>query len=70
VPLLTHGQWQTGGSPYAVPAGRRDGNVSAASDALANLPRFTADVAQLTQAFAKKGLSQEDMVTLSGTTTT
>uniref|UniRef100_A0ACD5TT89 Uncharacterized protein n=1 Tax=Avena sativa TaxID=4498 RepID=A0ACD5TT89_AVESA len=56
----------TGGSPYAVPAGRRDGNVSAASDALANLPPPTADVAQLTQAFANKGLSQEDMVTLSG----
>ena len=68
--LLTCGQWQTGGSPYAVPAGRRDGNVSAASNAQASLPPPTADVAQLTQAFAKNGLSQLDMVTLSGTTTT
>ncbi|KAM0926682.1 hypothetical protein ACQ4PT_003670 [Festuca glaucescens] len=56
----------TGGSPYAVPAGRRDGNVSEASDAQNNLPPPTANVADLTQAFANKGLSQEDMVTLSG----
>ncbi|TVU48581.1 hypothetical protein EJB05_08222, partial [Eragrostis curvula] len=56
----------TGGSPYRVPAGRRDGNVSAAADAQANLPPPTADVAQLTQAFANNGLSQDEMVTLSG----
>uniref|UniRef100_M8B0T5 Peroxidase n=1 Tax=Aegilops tauschii TaxID=37682 RepID=M8B0T5_AEGTA len=55
-----------GGSPYGVPAGRRDGNVSAASDAQASLPPPTANVAHLTEAFAKNGLSQEDMVTLSG----
>jgi peroxidase len=57
---------QTGGSPYRVPAGRRDGNVSSAADAQENLPPPTADVAQLTQAFAKYGLSQVEMVTLSG----
>ncbi|KAM3262308.1 hypothetical protein ACQJBY_052792 [Aegilops geniculata] len=55
-----------GGSPYGVPAGRRDGNVSAASDAQASLPPPTANVAHLTEAFGKNGLSQEDMVTLSG----
>ncbi|VAI25154.1 unnamed protein product [Triticum turgidum subsp. durum] len=58
-----------GGSPYGVPAGRRDGNVSAASDAQASLPPPTANVAHLTEAFGKNGLSQEDMVTLSGTRT-
>ncbi|KAK3150305.1 hypothetical protein QOZ80_3AG0231500 [Eleusine coracana subsp. coracana] len=56
----------TGGSPYRVPAGRRDGNVSSAANAQANLPPPTADVAQLTQSFAKNGLSQDEMVTLSG----
>ncbi|KAL6648900.1 hypothetical protein ACP70R_013124 [Stipagrostis hirtigluma subsp. patula] len=56
----------TGGSPYRVPAGRRDGNVSAAADAQADLPPPTANVAQLTQIFAKYGLSQDEMVTLSG----
>ncbi|KAM3316483.1 hypothetical protein ACQJBY_034537 [Aegilops geniculata] len=55
-----------GGSPYGVPAGRRDGNVSSASDAQASLPPPTANVAHLTEAFGKNGLSQEDMVTLSG----
>ncbi|KAI4995528.1 hypothetical protein ZWY2020_035431 [Hordeum vulgare] len=55
-----------GGGPYGVPAGRRDGNASAASDAQASLPPPTANVAHLTEAFARNGLSQEDMVTLSG----
>uniref|UniRef100_A0A0D9VNT8 Peroxidase 1 n=1 Tax=Leersia perrieri TaxID=77586 RepID=A0A0D9VNT8_9ORYZ len=55
-----------GGSPYRVPAGRRDGNTSVASDALGNLPPPTADVPKLTQVFAKNGLSQDDMVILSG----
>ncbi|KAG8073222.1 hypothetical protein GUJ93_ZPchr0006g46473 [Zizania palustris] len=55
-----------GGSPYLVPAGRRDGNSSAASDAMANLPPPTANVAQLTQIFGRNGLSQDEMVTLSG----
>lgn len=64
--LQTCGHRQTGGSPYRVPAGRRDGNVSTAADAQANLPPPTADVAQLTQAFANYGLSQDEMVTLSG----
>ncbi|KAF3432726.1 hypothetical protein FNV43_RR23828 [Rhamnella rubrinervis] len=56
----------TGGLGYDVPSGRRDGTVSLASEALTNLPgpAFSAD--QLTQFFANKGLTQEEMVTLSG----
>ncbi|KAK1324297.1 Peroxidase 5 [Acorus calamus] len=56
----------TGGFGYNVPAGRRDGRVSLSSEALSNLPPPTADVNQLTQIFSNKGLSQSDMVTLSG----
>ncbi|XP_058086061.1 peroxidase 5-like [Magnolia sinica] len=56
----------TGGLGYDVPAGRRDGRTSLSSEALANLPPPTLNVAQLTQAFANKGFTQEEMVTLSG----
>ncbi|PAN48746.1 hypothetical protein GQ55_9G417000 [Panicum hallii var. hallii] len=55
-----------GGNAYQVPAGRRDGAVSRASDTNGNLPPPTANVAQLTQIFGTKGLTQRDMVVLSG----
>lgn len=56
----------TGGLGYDVPAGRRDGRVSLASEANTNLPSPASNVNQLTQIFGNKGLTQEDMVTLSG----
>ncbi|KAK4836539.1 hypothetical protein QYF36_024465 [Acer negundo] len=56
----------TGGLGYDVPAGRRDGRVSLASESNTNLPPPTLTVNQLTQFFANKGLTQEEMVTLSG----
>lgn len=56
---------QSGGIGYDVPAGRRDGRISLASDTR-TLPPPTFNVDQLTQLFAKKGLTQEEMVTLSG----
>lgn len=57
---------QTGGLGYDVPAGRKDGRVSVASDTFTNLPPPTFNVNQLTQLFANKGFTQEEMVTLSG----
>ncbi|XVF53272.1 hypothetical protein PTKIN_Ptkin05aG0086200 [Pterospermum kingtungense] len=56
----------TGGLGYDVPAGRRDGTVSHASEIIGNMPPPTFDVNQLTQLFAKKGFTQKEMVTLSG----
>ncbi|CAN1831338.1 Peroxidase 5 [Linum perenne] len=56
----------SGGFAYDVPSGRRDGTTSLSSEASSNLPPPSANVAQLTQIFANKGLSQADMVTLSG----
>ncbi|XP_072963264.1 peroxidase 5-like [Typha angustifolia] len=56
----------TGGRTYQVQAGRRDGSVSLASETFSNLPAPTFDVSQLTQNFADKGLSLDEMVTLSG----
>ncbi|ERN08099.1 hypothetical protein AMTRI_Chr09g16960 [Amborella trichopoda] len=55
-----------GGIGWDVPAGRRDGRISLASENLANLPAPTFTVPQLTQLFLSKGLTQEEMVTLSG----
>jgi peroxidase len=58
--------WQTGGKRWDVPAGRRDGNVSDNVEAEAMLPSPSLDVDQLTASFTRKGLSQSDMITLSG----
>ncbi|KAL1813665.1 hypothetical protein ACET3Z_023730 [Daucus carota] len=56
----------TGGPGYDVPAGRRDGRISKALEASVGLPPPNSNVSQLTQMFASKGLTQEEMVTLSG----
>ncbi|KAI3930271.1 hypothetical protein MKW92_033848 [Papaver armeniacum] len=55
----------TGGIIYDVPAGRKDGTVSLISETI-DIPPPTFDVNQLTQSFDRKGLTQEEMVTLSG----
>ncbi|CAN6290872.1 unnamed protein product [Urochloa humidicola] len=55
-----------GGNAYQVPSGRRDGNVSVAQETNGNLPPPTASVSQLNQMFGSKGLTQADMVALSG----
>jgi peroxidase len=57
---------QVGGNAYQVPGGRRDGNVSVAQETNGNLPPPSANVAQLNQMFGAKGLTQAEMVALSG----
>lgn len=57
---------QTRGLGYIVPAGRRDGRISQASDTFTNLPPPSFNVDQLSKLFANKGFTQEEMVTLSG----
>ncbi|KAL7242367.1 hypothetical protein ACSBR1_014861 [Camellia fascicularis] len=52
---------------YQVRGGRKDGKISRESDALLNLPPPSANVQLLVQMFANKGLSLEDLVTLSET---
>ncbi|CAL4963853.1 unnamed protein product [Urochloa decumbens] len=55
----------TGSVSYQVPAGRRDGRVSNANDTV-DLPPPTSTAKNLTDLFAAKNLSVEDMVVLSG----
>ncbi|KAG6512310.1 hypothetical protein ZIOFF_030410 [Zingiber officinale] len=60
--------WQGGGSQYSysVQTGRRDGNVSLASEALKNLPGDSFSASQAIAAFKAKGLSASDTVLLLG----
>jgi len=52
---------------WKVLTGRRDGTVSLASEALANIPSPFLNFTALQQNFANKGLSVRDLVVLSGT---
>lgn len=58
--------FQAGGPAYNVELGRRDGLISQASRVARNLPEPEFNLAQLNTMFAKHGLSQTDMVALSG----
>ncbi|KAK2988015.1 hypothetical protein RJ640_011278, partial [Escallonia rubra] len=56
----------TGGPFWRVPTGRRDGLISNASEALANIPAPTSNFSTLQTDFANKGLDLKDLVLLSG----
>ncbi|CAN6458014.1 unnamed protein product [Victoria cruziana] len=55
-----------GGPYWKVPTGRRDGTVSMASAAAANIPAPTLNFTSLTARFANKSLDAKDLVVLSG----
>ncbi|XP_027170394.1 peroxidase 3-like [Coffea eugenioides] len=56
----------TGGPYWRVPTGRRDGLISNASEALANIPAPTSNFSSLQTNFSNKGLDLKDLVLLSG----
>eukprot|EP01018_Ginkgo_biloba_P007361 Gb_00476 [translate_table: standard] len=55
-----------GGPSYSVELGRRDGLISKSSRVEGNLPKIGFNLDQLTSLFKSKGLSQNDMIALSG----
>ena len=57
---------QARGPSYAVELGRKDGLVSRASDVEGKLPQPSFNLNQLNAMFAANGLSQADMIALSG----
>ncbi|XP_021772398.1 peroxidase 5-like [Chenopodium quinoa] len=58
--------FKLGGINYDVQSGRRDGRVSLKNDPNQNLPAPFFNLQQLEKSFERKGLSVEEMVTLSG----
>ncbi|KAL2611186.1 hypothetical protein R1flu_022878 [Riccia fluitans] len=60
---------QIGGPSWKVTSGRRDGRVSSAIEPLFNLPSPFSDYPTLVSSFAAKGLTEKEMVILSGSHT-
>ncbi|CAA6671681.1 unnamed protein product [Spirodela intermedia] len=54
------------GPSWQVETGRRDGRVSLASEAVANVPSPFTEIGELKAIFARKGLSDKDLAALSG----
>jgi peroxidase len=57
---------QLGGPSWDVKVGRRDSRTASFSGANNDIPPPTSGLANLTSLFAAQGLSQKDMVALSG----
>jgi Peroxidase len=65
VPFTSYNSMQTQGPQYNVPTGRRDGRVSNIADAN-NMPQVRDPINVLKSKFAAVGLSDKDLVLLSG----
>ncbi|KAK0572175.1 hypothetical protein LWI29_027320 [Acer saccharum] len=63
---LTKTWKQTGGPALQIPTGRRDGRVSEAANVRPNIVDTSFTMKEMIKIFSSKGLSLEDLVTLSG----
>lgn len=57
---------QTGGPGIEIPTGRKDGKISLASNVRPNIVDTSFTLNQMKHIFSAKGLSFDDLVTLSG----
>lgn len=57
---------QTGGPSVQIPTGRRDGRISAAANVRPNIIDTSFTLDEMAKLFTAKGLSMDDLVTLSG----
>lgn len=67
--FIHEGLEQAGGPAIQIPTGRRDGMVSAASNVRPNIVDTSFSVDEMIKLFSSKGLSLDDLVTLSGNIT-
>ena len=58
---------QAGGPAFQVPTGRRDGRISNAANVRPNIVDTSFTMSEMIKLFNSKGLSLDDLVTLSGT---
>lgn len=61
---------QAGGPSVAIPTGRKDGRVSLGKNVRPNIIDTSFTMDEMVKIFAAKGLSLDDLVTLSGTLAT
>lgn len=59
-------QLQAGGPGVVIPTGRRDGWISASANVRPNIVDTSFTLDEMAKVFSAKGLSMDDLVTLSG----
>lgn len=64
--LIVSWLYQGGGPAFEIPTGRRDGRVSSATNVRPNIVDTSFTMDEMINLFSSKGLTLDDLVTLSG----